>query len=92
LDLRNPEITWHVARDGLNELVSLLASIGGSLGKIGLDVMMMAASELGEVAEPFVPGGGASSTMPQKRNPISMNSCLRPRKCFVSGRHSCSTG
>ncbi|HVE09032.1 MAG TPA: adenylosuccinate lyase family protein [Paraburkholderia sp.] len=71
LGLRDPEITWHVARDGLCELVSLLASIGGSLGKIGLDVMMMAASEFGEVAEPFVPGRGASSTMPQKRNPIS---------------------
>ncbi|GAB2871108.1 3-carboxy-cis,cis-muconate cycloisomerase [Paraburkholderia jirisanensis] len=71
LGLRDPEITWHVARDGLYELVSLLASIGGSLGKIGLDVMMMAASEFGEVAEPFVPGRGASSTMPQKRNPIS---------------------
>ncbi len=55
----------------LCELVSLLASIGGSLGKIALDVMMMAASEFGEVAEPFVPGRGASSTMPQKRNPIS---------------------
>jgi 3-carboxy-cis,cis-muconate cycloisomerase len=71
LGLRDPEITWHVARDGLCELVSLLASIGGSLGKIALDVMMMAASEFGEVAEPFVPGRGASSTMPQKRNPIS---------------------
>ncbi|CAB3760731.1 class-II fumarase/aspartase family protein [Paraburkholderia humisilvae] len=71
LGLRNPEITWHVARDGLCELVSLLASIGGSLGKISIDVMMMAASEFGEVAEPFVPGRGASSTMPQKRNPIS---------------------
>lgn len=71
LGLRDPEITWHVARDGLNELVALLAAIGGSLGKIALDVMMMAASEFGEVAEPFVPGRGASSTMPQKRNPIS---------------------
>jgi len=71
LGLANPEITWHVARDGLCELVTLLAAIGGSLGKIALDVMMMAASEFGEVAEPFVPGRGASSTMPQKRNPIS---------------------
>ncbi|QYD69298.1 adenylosuccinate lyase family protein [Paraburkholderia edwinii] len=71
LGLRNPEITWHVARDGLCELVSLLANIGGSLGKISVDVMIMAASEFGEVAEPFVPGRGASSTMPQKRNPIS---------------------
>ncbi len=71
LGLRDPEITWHFARDGLCELVSLLANIGGSLGKIALDVMMMAASEFGEVAEPFVPGRGTSSTMPQKRNPIS---------------------
>ncbi|PLZ01792.1 3-carboxy-cis,cis-muconate cycloisomerase [Burkholderia sp. WAC0059] len=71
LGLADPEITWHVARDGLCELVGLLAAIGGSLGKIALDVMMMAASEFGEVAEPFVPGRGASSTMPQKRNPIS---------------------
>ena len=71
LGLRDPEITWHVARDGLNEIVALLAAIGGSLGKIGWDVMMMCASEFGELAEPFVPGRGASSTMPQKRNPIS---------------------
>jgi 3-carboxy-cis,cis-muconate cycloisomerase len=71
LGLQDPPITWHVARDGLNELVALLAAIGGSLGKIAFDVMTMASSEFGEVAEPFVSGRGASSTMPQKRNPIS---------------------
>ncbi|MFD8379499.1 adenylosuccinate lyase family protein [Streptomyces sp. NPDC059679] len=71
LGLRDPEITWHVARDGLAELVTLFAAVGGSLGKIAWDVMMMCSSEFGELAEPFVPGRGASSTMPQKRNPIS---------------------
>lgn len=71
LGLRDAPITWHVARDGLCELVSVLAAIGASLGKIALDVMLMAAGEFGEVAEPFVHGRGASSTMPQKRNPIS---------------------
>ncbi|WNF00233.1 adenylosuccinate lyase family protein [Streptomyces luomodiensis] len=71
LGLRDPAITWHVARDGLVELVTLFAAIGGSLGKIAWDVMMMCSSEFGELAEPFVPGRGASSTMPQKRNPIS---------------------
>ncbi|MEU1629764.1 adenylosuccinate lyase family protein [Streptomyces sp. NPDC020096] len=71
LGLRDPEITWHVARDGLNEIVGLLAAIGASLGKIGIDVAMMCSTEFGEVAEPFVKGRGASSTMPQKRNPIS---------------------
>src|SRR5574337_759619 len=71
LGLRDPEITWHVARDGLNEIIAMLAAIGASLGKIGSDVMRMCSSEFGELAEPFVPGRGASSTMPQKRNPIS---------------------
>ncbi|MEW2546778.1 adenylosuccinate lyase family protein [Streptomyces sp. NPDC047002] len=71
LGLREPPITWHVARDGLAELVSLFAAVGASLGKIAWDVSMMCSSEFGEVAEPFVPGRGASSTMPQKRNPIS---------------------
>ena len=71
LGLADPGITWHVARDAPNEWVSLLAAIGASLGKIALDTMTMASSEFGEVAEPFVPGRGGSSTMPQKRNPIS---------------------
>ena len=71
LELREPDITWHVARDGLVEVVQLLAMIGGTLGKVAWDVMMLASTEFGEVAEPFVEGRGASSTMPQKRNPIS---------------------
>ncbi len=71
LGLRDPEITWHVARDGLVEIVGLLAAIGGSVGKIGADVAMLCSTEFGELAEPFTPGRGASSTMPQKRNPIS---------------------
>ncbi|MFC5219843.1 class-II fumarase/aspartase family protein [Streptomyces coerulescens] len=71
LGLRDPEITWHVARDGLTEIVGLLAAVGASIGKIGMDVAMMCATEFGELAEPYVEGRGASSTMPQKRNPIS---------------------
>jgi len=71
LDLGIPSITWHVARDNLAEAVGLLALLTGSLAKIATDVSLMMANEFGEVAEPFVPGRGASSTMPQKRNPIS---------------------
>jgi 3-carboxy-cis,cis-muconate cycloisomerase len=80
LELTDPKITWHVARDGLAELVSLLAAIGGSLGKIAYDVMLMASNEFGELAEPFVEGRGASSTMPQKRNPISSELMLAAAK------------
>ncbi len=80
LGLVEPPVTWHVARDGLAEAVQFLALLGGSLGKIALDVMLMAATELGEVAEPFVPGRGGSSTMPQKRNPISSELILAASK------------
>jgi len=71
LGLGVPVSTWHVARDGLAEAINFLALVTGSLGKIALDIMMMASTEFGEVYEPFVKGRGASSTMPQKRNPIS---------------------
>ncbi|MFQ8433312.1 adenylosuccinate lyase family protein [Amaricoccus sp. W119] len=80
LGLGQPSITWHVARDGIAEAVTLLGLITGTLGKIATDVMMMAASEFGEVSEPFVPGRGASSTMPQKRNPISSELMLAAAK------------
>jgi len=71
LDLAEPDITWHVARDGLVEAIQFLGLVTGSLGKIGFDVMLMMATELGEAFEPFEEHRGASSTMPQKRNPIS---------------------
>lgn len=80
LALGVPQATWHVARDGFAETVNLLALITGSLGKIALDIMIMASSEFGEVSEPFVKGRGASSTMPQKCNPISSELMLAAAK------------
>ena len=71
LGLGVPVATWHVARDGFAEVVNFLGLVTGSLGKIALDIMLMASTEFAEVYEPFVKGRGASSTMPQKRNPIS---------------------
>lgn len=72
LGLGQPAITWHVARDAVAEAVCLLGLITGTLAKIATDIMLMMSTEFGgEVMEPFVKGRGASSTMPQKRNPIS---------------------
>jgi 3-carboxy-cis,cis-muconate cycloisomerase len=71
LKLAQPAATWHAARDGLAEAVNFLGLVTGSLGKIAFDVILMASTEVAEVGEPFVQGRGASSTMPQKRNPIS---------------------
>src|SRR5690349_756592 len=80
LGLGVPVSTWHVARDGFAEAVNFLALVTGSLGKIALDIMIMASTEFGEVYEPFVKGRGASSTMPQKRNPISSELMLAASK------------
>lgn len=80
LGLAVPASTWHVARDGFAETVNLLALVTGSLGKIALDIMIMASTEFAEVYEPFVKGRGASSTMPQKRNPISSELMLAAAK------------
>ncbi len=87
LDLAVPDITWHTARDGFAEVTGFLALTCGTLGKIGYDIMLMMQSETGEVLEPFVPGRGASSTMPQKRNPISSEMMLASAK-IVREQHS----
>lgn len=84
LGLWKPSITWHVARDGVAEITNFLALVGGSLGKIALDVILMSSNELSEVSEPFVPHRGASSTMPQKRNPISSEVVLAASKILRS--------
>ncbi|KAH7015644.1 L-Aspartase-like protein [Ilyonectria destructans] len=80
LNLRDPVITWHVSRDTIAEVVGFLAMVGGSLGKIALDLIIMSSNELNEIAEPYVPHRGASSTMPQKRNPISSEIILAQSK------------
>ncbi|OQV03720.1 hypothetical protein CLAIMM_08734 [Cladophialophora immunda] len=78
LGLGNPSITWHVARDNVAEIINFLALVGGSLGKIAYDLILMSSNELSEASEPFVPHRGASSTMPQKRNPISSERASGP--------------
>lgn len=84
LGLTDPPITWHVARDGVAEITNYLALVGGTLGKLALDIIIMSSNELSEVSEPFVPHRGASSTMPQKRNPISSEVILAASKILRS--------
>jgi 3-carboxy-cis,cis-muconate cycloisomerase len=71
LGLSAPAAPWHVGRDGFAEAVGLLGLICGSLAKLATDIILLAQTEVGEVAEPYVAGRGSSSTMPQKRNPIA---------------------
>jgi len=71
LGLAFPMTPWHVDRASFAESVAALALVCGSLAKMATDITLLAQTEVGEVAEPHAPGRGGSSTMPQKRNPIS---------------------
>ena len=71
LNLKVPDVSWHSIRDNFCETTGWLALVGSSLGKIAYDIMLMMQTETQEVSEPFLHGRGSSSTMPQKRNPIS---------------------
>jgi 3-carboxy-cis,cis-muconate cycloisomerase len=70
LDLLPARISWHTARDSFGEFIAWCGLLCASLGKMAREVATLQQSEFAEVAEPFVPGKGSSSTMPQKRNPI----------------------
>jgi 3-carboxy-cis,cis-muconate cycloisomerase len=84
LKLAVPDITWHAARDSIAECGSALAILSGGLAKIATDVMLMMQTEVAEAFEPFVKGRGGSSTMPQKRNPISCEMILAIAKAVRS--------
>ena len=71
LDLKQPEIAWHTVHDRIAEVGCFLGLVTGICGKIAFDVKLMMQTEVEEVFEPFHEGRGSSSTMPQKRNPIS---------------------
>jgi len=71
LRLGQPEIAWHTVRDRIGEVACFLGLLTGTLGKIAMDVKLLMQTEVAEVFEPFAEGRGSSSTMPQKRNPIS---------------------
>src|SRR6202142_3231786 len=71
LNLGVPAIAWHTVRDTIAEVGCFLGLVTGTCGKIALDVKLLMQTEVEEVYEPFHEGRGSSSTMPQKRNPIS---------------------
>lgn len=58
---------WHSSRSRIVTLGGLAAQVTGTLGKIGADIALMAQ---GEVAAVTVEGGGASSAMAHKANPV----------------------
>ena len=62
-----PAPPWHSQRDAIVELGSWLALVTGSLGKMGQDVALMVQNEVGTAR---LRGGGTSSAMAHKQNPV----------------------
>ncbi|MFI0352135.1 3-carboxy-cis,cis-muconate cycloisomerase [Actinomadura sp. 9N407] len=67
--LAEPVAPWHTRRTPVADLGAALALTAGALGKFATDVVLLAQSEIDEVAEQAAPGRGGSSAMPHKRNP-----------------------
>jgi 3-carboxy-cis,cis-muconate cycloisomerase len=67
LKLPEPVVPWHTRRLPLAELGAALSVTAGFVGKIALDLVLLAQTEVGEVREREA---GSSSTMPHKRNPV----------------------
>jgi len=67
LGLSATDTPWHSTREGIAEFSGWLALVTGSLGKMGEDLLLLTQSGIAEVS---LGGGGSSSTMPQKSNPV----------------------
>jgi adenylosuccinate lyase/3-carboxy-cis,cis-muconate cycloisomerase len=71
LQLPVPPVPWHVARYGVREVTYALRQLGAAGERIASEVVRLQATEVAEVREPAMPGHVGSSTMPQKRNPMT---------------------
>jgi 3-carboxy-cis,cis-muconate cycloisomerase len=71
LNLALPVVPWHTHRDRIAEVATVLGLLIGTLGKIGRDISLLSQSEVDEIREGSDEQRGGSSTMPQKRNPVS---------------------
>jgi len=76
LRLPPPSIPWHTHRDRITEIATALGLCVGTLGKIARDISLHAQTEIAELTEPAGEGRGGSSTMPQKRNPVTCATVL----------------
>ncbi|KUL46165.1 3-carboxy-cis,cis-muconate cycloisomerase [Streptomyces sp. NRRL F-4489] len=67
LGLAAPPLPWHTLRTPIADLGAALAFTTGALGKLAADVLVLARTDTGELAEG---DGGGSSAMPHKHNPV----------------------
>ncbi|MCE8548235.1 adenylosuccinate lyase family protein [Ruegeria pomeroyi] len=67
LNLADPGRSWHTDRTPVLRLADWCTRIALALGKLGEDAIELTQTGIAEIT---LGGGGASSTMPQKQNPV----------------------
>ncbi len=80
LGLEFPSMPWQSQRIRVAKLGSALSITVGSLAKIAVDIALASQAEVSEVCEVQEFGGGGSSALPQKVNPVGpvvVNACFR---------------
>jgi 3-carboxy-cis,cis-muconate cycloisomerase len=68
LGLNEPVTPWHTTRGRVAELAAAIGVLCGELAGVAQDVVLLSATEIGEV---HVAAPGGSSAMPHKQNPAS---------------------
>lgn len=73
LELNDPGYCWHTDRRNIVSYTDFLITLCGSIGKMGQDIVLMAQDERREIE---LDGGGNSSAMAHKKNPILAESLV----------------
>ncbi|MER7504483.1 lyase family protein [Nonomuraea pusilla] len=76
LGLRTTDVPWHVARDGVAQYGVTCASLSATAARFAREVVDLSRTEVAEVREAGGHHRGASSTMPQKANPIGCEAII----------------
>jgi len=79
LGLADAPVPWHTVRLPVADLAGALGATAGVVATVAVDIVLMAQTEVGELAEVSSSRGG-SSAMPHKNNPvaaISARACAR---------------
>jgi 3-carboxy-cis,cis-muconate cycloisomerase len=76
LQLRTTDVPWHAARQGVVSFGLVCSMLAGVCARLAREVVDLSRNEIAEVTEQGGHLRGASSTMPQKSNPISSESIL----------------
>jgi len=87
LGLQRTRAPWHAVRDRLRDLGHALAELAAADERIASEVIRLEATDVAEVAEPATTDHVGSSTMPQKRNPMTCEYAVATARLMRGSTH-----